>query len=105
MIRYSCTFRLLRDSHNVEDWIARGKTACGQFHKKGSKLWRSEQLLLTEIESEWLRQFYIQGSKHYELLWAKYWRDPMQELLKISSIAANRLCLLTLMEHVGTHYC
>lgn len=67
--RYSCTFRLLRDSHNVEYQLIRCQTVCSNFHKKGSKLWRSEQLLLTEVESEWIRQFYIQGSQNHELLW------------------------------------
>ena len=28
---------------------------------------RSEQLALNELEFEWLRQFYIQGNKHYEM--------------------------------------
>jgi alpha-ketoglutarate-dependent dioxygenase FTO len=68
-VRYSCTFRLLRESHNVDHMIARCQAACSNFHKKGSKLWRSEQLLLTELESEWIRQFYIQGSQHHDLLW------------------------------------
>lgn len=69
-VRYSCTFRLLRESHNVDHMIARCQAACSNFHKKGSKLWRSEQLLLTELESEWIRQFYIQGSQHHDLLWS-----------------------------------
>jgi hypothetical protein len=83
VVRYSCTFRLLRESHNVNDWIRRGHNACNQFHKKGLRLFRSEQLLLTEIESDWIRQFYIQGSKHYKLLWDSYWKEPIQELLKV----------------------
>jgi len=82
-MRYSCTYRLLRDSHNIHDWIDRGKSAVRQFHKKGPKIWRSEQLLLTEIESEWIRQFYIQGTGHHHLLWESYWKEPMQELLNI----------------------
>ena len=69
IVRYSCTFRLLRDSHNVEDIVARCQSCIGNFHKKGPKLWRSEQLLLTELESEWIRQFYIQGTQHHRLLW------------------------------------
>lgn len=89
-VRYSCTYRLLRDSHNIQDWIHRGKTAISQFHKKGPKIWRSEQLLLTEIESEWIRQFYIQGRGHYQLLWDSYWKEPMQELLKIWKILEKR---------------
>jgi alpha-ketoglutarate-dependent dioxygenase FTO len=68
-VRYSCTYRLLRESHNVKYVIDRCRAVCSNFHKKGSKLWRSEQLLLTELESEWLRQFYIQGEQHHDLLW------------------------------------
>ena len=68
-IRYSCTHRLLRESHNVHFILERCQKTCSMFHKKGSKLWRSEQLLLNEIESEWIRQFYIQGQQHYDLLW------------------------------------
>ena len=84
-IRYSCTFRLLRDSHNVNDWINRGKATIRQFHKKGPKIWRSEQLLLTEIESEWIRQFYIQGRGNKDLLWEPYWKSAIEELLSIWS--------------------
>jgi mRNA N6-methyladenine demethylase len=68
-IRYSCTFRLLRPNHNVTDILGRCKAVIGNFHKKGAKLWRSEQLLLTELETEWLRQFYIQGRGHFDILW------------------------------------
>lgn len=68
-VRYSCTHRLLRESHNVMYILERCQKACSMFHKKGSKLWRSEQLLLNEIESEWIRQFYVQGQQHYDLLW------------------------------------
>ena len=84
-IRYSCTFRLLRDSHNVQDWIDRGNSAIRQFHKKGPKIWRSEQLLLTEIESEWIRQFYIQGTGNKKMLWESYWKTPIEKLLSIWS--------------------
>lgn len=84
-VRYSCTFRLLRDSHNVRDWIDRGNAAIRQFHKKGAKIWRSEQLLLTEIESEWIRQFFIQGTGNQKLLWESYWKAAIEELLSIWS--------------------
>jgi alpha-ketoglutarate-dependent dioxygenase FTO len=67
-IRFSSTHRLLRESHNVNCILERCKKVCSMFHKKG-KIWRSEQLLLTELESEWIRQFYIQGQQHYDLLW------------------------------------
>jgi hypothetical protein len=83
-VRYSCTHRLLRSSHNVADMLARCQSACAGFHKRGPKIWRSEQLLLTELETEWLRQFYIQGQQHHDVLWQS-WGDPIQELLKFWS--------------------
>ena len=89
-IRYSCTFRLLRDSHNVEHMLWRCRSAISNFHKKGSKVWRSEQLLLNELESEWIRQFFIQGSQHYELLWEVFWKQPMEQLLKYWSQLEQR---------------
>ena len=68
-VRFASTHRLLRQGHNVNFIIERCRVTCSQFHKKGPKIWRSEQLLLTEIESEWIRQFYIQGEGHKNLLW------------------------------------
>lgn len=88
--RFSSTHRLLRDSHNVAHIIARCKSACANFHKKGPKVWRSEQLLLTEMESEWLRQFFIQGQAHHDLLWKNNWQEPMEELLKYWSRLEER---------------
>lgn len=77
-IRFSCTHRLLRQSHNVQDILERCQKTCTSFHKKGNKIWRPEQLLLTEIESEWIRQFYIQGQQHHDLLWkVRAKRGPM----------------------------
>ncbi len=68
-VRFASTHRLLREGHNVLFILNRCKTVCAQFHKKGLKIWRSEQLLLTEIESEWIRQFFIQGEGHKTKLW------------------------------------
>jgi len=79
--RFSSTHRLLRESHNVAHILARCKTTCTGFHRKGPKVWRSEQLLLTEMESEWLRQFFIQGQAHCDILWHS-WKEPVHELLK-----------------------
>jgi len=79
-VRFASTHRLLREGHNVHFIIERCRNACAQFHKKGLKLWRSEQLLLTEIESEWIRQFFIQGEGHKTNLW-KYWKEPICHLL------------------------
>jgi len=80
-VRYSSTHRLLREGHNVYFVLERCRTACGQFHKKSPKVWRSEQLLLMDVESEWIRQFYIQGLGHKANLW-KHWKEPMCNLLK-----------------------
>jgi alpha-ketoglutarate-dependent dioxygenase FTO len=88
-IRYSCTFRLLRESHNVQYVLKQCATTGSQFHKKGAKQWRSEQLLLTHIESEWIRQFYVQGKGNRDLLWAS-WREPIQQLLQYWSQLEER---------------
>lgn len=91
-IRYSLTFRLLRgESHNVASILQRGEqTITKQFHQpKSVARIRSQQLLLTELESEWLRQLYIQGAVHQDLLFASpnssatctfRWRDAISRL-------------------------
>ena len=88
-VRFSSTHRLLRLGHNVNFVIERCRTTCAAFHKKGPKVWRSEQLLLTDTESEWIRQFYIQGAGHKANLWT-YWREPMCTLLKYWSQLETR---------------
>ena len=41
--------------------------------------WHEEQLVFTEVEFEWIRQFYVQGESHARL--HKWWMDgPMDEL-------------------------
>ena len=89
-LRFSSTHRLLRESHNVNHILGRCKNICANFHKKGPKLWRSEQLVLNELESEWIRQFYIQGQQHYCLLWKPYWEGPIEQLLKYWSQLEGR---------------
>jgi hypothetical protein len=59
----------LRESHNVNFVLERCRLVCSQFHKKGAKLWKTEQALLFHVESEWIRQFYIQGQGHKDNLW------------------------------------
>jgi len=68
-VRYASTHRLLRESHNVNFVLERCRLVCSQFHKKGAKLWKTEQALLFHVESEWIRQFYIQGQGHKDNLW------------------------------------
>ena len=88
-VRFSSTHRLLRLGHNVIFVIERCRTTCAGFHKRGPKVWRSEQLLLTDTESEWIRQFYIQGSGHKANLWT-YWKEPICALLKYWSLLETR---------------
>ncbi len=49
-VRFASTHRLLREGHNVNFMLERCRVTCSQFHKKGPKIFRSEQLILTEIE-------------------------------------------------------
>ena len=88
-IRFASTHRLLRESHNVHFILNRCKTACKNFNKKGPKIWRSEQLLLTEIESEWIRQFFIQGQGHKANLW------KVSSNVKYCDFFASKLSILT----------
>lgn len=88
-IRFSSTHRLLRLGHNVDFVIERCRSTCAGFHRKGPKVWRSEQMLLTDTESEWIRQFYVQGYGHKSNLWP-YWKDPMCTLLKYWSQLERR---------------
>ena len=42
-----------------------------------------------EVEFEWIRQFYIQGSKHFEMhVW---WHQPMQEMISFLLQIEQRL--------------
>jgi alpha-ketoglutarate-dependent dioxygenase FTO len=104
-VRFSSTHRLLRDSHNVSYVLDRCKTVCSNFHKKGPKIWRSEQLLLTEMESEWLRQYFIQGSKHNELMWSS-WGDSIQNLLQYwSKLETRTRAVIDLLEIAAEGKC
>ena len=88
-VRFSSTHRLLRLGHNADYIIDRCRSTCASFHKKGPKVWRCEQLLLNDMESEWIRQFYVQGYQHKRILWS-YWREPICTLLKYWGMLENR---------------
>jgi mRNA N6-methyladenine demethylase len=89
-VRYSCTFRKLRESHNVQYWIERGNALKKSFNKKGVKVWKAEYLVAQELEFEWIRQFYVQGKRHHDSLWEPYWKAPMQDLLSLWSCLEHR---------------
>jgi len=60
-------------------------------------------LVSLEVEFEWIRQFYIQGQKHYDLhVW---WHKPMHELLDLFVTIEKRLVRIVtaLADSVGVH--
>ena len=95
-IRYSCTFRLLRPGHTVMDILDKCKSVVGNFHKKGAKVWRLEYLVLNEVESEWVRQFYIQGEDHYQTLW------PVR--MQANTTLKPYICMRTDSRNCRTHF-
>lgn len=104
-VRYASTHRLLREGHNVNFILERCKNTCAKFHKKGVKIWRSEQLLLNEIESEWIRQFYVQGLALRKYLW-KYWEDYIHQLLRYWTLLENRTKqVLDLLRYAAEERC
>jgi FTO catalytic domain/FTO C-terminal domain len=104
-VRYSLTYRLLRESHNVKDMMERCQRCIAQFHKKGSKVYRYEQLTLTELESEWLRQFYIQGSHHHSVLWEE-WQDYISQLWKYwSQLETRTFQTIQFLKHAAEGAC
>jgi hypothetical protein len=80
-VRYSSTHRLLRAGGNVESLLSRCASAINNFNKKSLRIFRGEQQLLSEIEGEWLRMFYIQGAAHHLSHWAE-WGIWVNELLR-----------------------
>jgi alpha-ketoglutarate-dependent dioxygenase FTO len=94
--RYSSTHRKLREGHTVQFMLSKCRVAIDfNFHRKGLKVWRAEQLLLTEIECEWLRQFFVQGQGHKDQLWNTWWQDPLKKLFRYwSQLEARTLQVL-----------
>jgi alpha-ketoglutarate-dependent dioxygenase FTO len=90
-VRYSATFRQLRQSHTVQYWIERSHALRKGFNRKGMNVWHSEHLVHQELEFEWIRQFYVQGKSHYDSLWNHYWKGPMQELLALWGCFEHRV--------------
>jgi mRNA N6-methyladenine demethylase len=82
-LRYSSTHRVAREGRGTWQYIrdkCRGVLASDKPTNKQElvKVSRAQQQLLTEIEFEWLRQWYIQGSLHSSL--HVYWHNPMKSL-------------------------
>lgn len=81
-VRYSSTHRVGRvEGHTLDNLEERCKTIIQQgAHKRTVKQWRQEQALLSELEFEWLRQWYVQGSAHADL--HAWWQEPIKRLEK-----------------------
>jgi alpha-ketoglutarate-dependent dioxygenase FTO len=104
-IRFSSTHRLLRVGHTVQHVLDRCETACSNFHRNGPKRWRSEQGLLNEIEFEWLRQFFIQGSENKRLLWG-YWQGPILKLFEFwEKLETRTRQVVLLLQRASEHRC
>ena len=91
-VRYSSTHRVaLEEGHTYESIRARCLRAIevdesiAGLGEKAASVWQEEQLCLSELEFEWLRQWYIQGSGHASAL--EWWHD------KIADLEALWLCL------------
>lgn len=112
--RFSSTHRLLREGAQVMSIINRCEVICQKLNHHGPKRWRVEQLLLQEVEDEWLRQFFVQGQTHKDLLWSS-WSEPIRQLFRFWSklemrtyqivcmlrVAARARCGLNDMENDG----
>ena len=77
--RWASTHRVGRvEGHSFQWVVQRAKHADGGPRRDGAKQLRSEQSILSEVEFEWLRQYYIQGQRHHEL--HTWWHGPMEQL-------------------------
>ena len=86
-VRYSSTHRVAREGRGTWQYIReKCNTVLAESKRVLSnkpdlvKVARAQQQLLTEIECEWLRQWYIQGSLHASLHY--YWHLPIARLEK-----------------------
>ncbi|CAM9521839.1 unnamed protein product, partial [Discosporangium mesarthrocarpum] len=86
--RWASTHRVLREGHNLEHITRRCQAVIKDAHKRTVKQWRAEQQALSELEFEWIRQFYIQGSAHYNL--HSWWHQPLKDLLGLWSQLESR---------------
>jgi hypothetical protein len=78
--RYSSTHRCARHGHTYETINGRAKLFLGKKRKLENAKYVAHLIsIASEIEFEWLRQWYIQGRAHAEL--RKWWHTPMETLL------------------------
>ena len=120
-IRYSSTHRVAREGQGTWQYIrdkiqafrsagihfdlSKG-TVSGQLSSPRKKLIshvRAQQNLMTEIEFEWLRQWYVQGKKHASL--HPYWHRSINvlgsSLLELGKASLRLINLLRELSHNG----
>lgn len=89
--RYASTHRVCRvEGHTFASIKSRVQVAMqGGRGGASAKQIRIELLLQADIEFEWIRQFYIQGSAHHDShIW---WHKPMEELLGLWGSLEERI--------------
>lgn len=101
-LRYSSTHRVAKTQDGTWQAI---RDKCRRVlleTSPGPKTLRSRQNLLTEIEFEWLRQWFVQGERHARL--HPYWHQPIKELLSawktLDSLSFSVLSDLKTAQHV-----
>lgn len=83
--RYASTHRVCRtDGHTYQSIKSRCVAALqGTDRQYAVAKVRAEQLAMSEVEFEWIRQFYVQGQKHHDF--HGWWRAAMAVLLEYYS--------------------
>lgn len=79
--RYSSTHRVSRTDGHTYISIKQKCLAALQGSSQSAKQIRTEQLALSEVEFEWIRQYYVQGSAHHDS--QQWWHGPMQSLVSM----------------------
>ena len=82
--RYASTHRVSREDGHTFQYIR--KHCLAVLNEGGGacfKAVRAQQLCLTELEFEWIRQYWIQGRRHHDL--HTWWHAPMSELVSLWS--------------------
>jgi len=98
MLRYSSTHRVAREGQGTWQYLrdkcngvrsklavsfndqALSRISSSAERKHLVKFCRSVQMILSEIEFDWLRQWYVQGRTHADL--HPYWHQPIETLLR-----------------------
>jgi mRNA N6-methyladenine demethylase len=88
--RWSSTHRVGRcEGHTYSYILAKVKTVVDAPRRNNAKHLRSAQLALSEVEFEWIRQFYSQGKNHYAL--HEWWHEPMATLVGLWTQLESRM--------------